>query len=126
MVSEEFIDEILDSELNQERIYDAIMNLPKIDNHIAHPQSVWFEEHWRPLFEKLEKENSKLKRIIELQKTEYNDILEPKFINDIEQLKSKLKIATNLLRSAFGWVSRYDNVGITEAEICNFLKENGE
>jgi ABC-type glutathione transport system ATPase component len=38
------------------------MKLPEIYEGCAHPQSVWFEEHWRPLFEQLQKENEELKR----------------------------------------------------------------
>jgi hypothetical protein len=45
----------------------------------------------------LRKENAELKIIIEKQKTEYNEILEPQFVNKIEQLKSKLKVAVEAL-----------------------------
>jgi hypothetical protein len=39
------------------------INLPEIQNYVAHPQSVWFETHWRPLFEVIQKENAELKII---------------------------------------------------------------
>lgn len=29
--------------------------LPEIYNACAHPQAVWFEEHWRPIFIKMQK-----------------------------------------------------------------------
>ena len=35
--------------------------LPKIYPSCAHSQSVWFEEHWRPIFEKQEVELADLK-----------------------------------------------------------------
>lgn len=28
--------------------------LPEIDRNVAHPQAVWFNEHWRPVIEQLE------------------------------------------------------------------------
>jgi hypothetical protein len=27
--------------------------LPEIGRHVAHPQSVWFETHWRPVFDQM-------------------------------------------------------------------------
>lgn len=34
--------------------------LPEIYEGCAHPQAVWFEEHWRPIFEKLKFDNERL------------------------------------------------------------------
>lgn len=39
-----------------------------------------------------------LTRIVELQKAEYNDILEPRFIATIEELEAKLKYAVSVLQ----------------------------
>lgn len=35
--------------------------LPECPRYVAHPQSVWFNEHWRPIIEKLKAENAELK-----------------------------------------------------------------
>lgn len=29
------------------------LRLPEMYNACAHPQSVWFEEHWRPIFKNM-------------------------------------------------------------------------
>ena len=39
-------------------------DIPNIPFYVAHPQSVWFEEHWRPIIEKLQAENERLKEVI--------------------------------------------------------------
>lgn len=31
--------------------------LPECPRYVAHPQSVWFNEHWRPIIERLKAEN---------------------------------------------------------------------
>jgi len=36
--------------------------LPKIPNSTAHPQSVWFEIHWRPKFFELREENAIIRK----------------------------------------------------------------
>jgi hypothetical protein len=53
---------------NQE--YNRIMDiaegggLPECPNYVAHPQSVWFNEHWRPAIEQLKAENLELKNTL--------------------------------------------------------------
>ncbi len=32
----------------------VVVSLPDCPKYVAHPQSVWFEEHWRPIFDKLQ------------------------------------------------------------------------
>lgn len=34
--------------------------IPKCPNYVAHPQAVWFEEHWLPIIEKLKVEKEEL------------------------------------------------------------------
>jgi len=41
------------------------IKIPNIPNYVAHPQSVWFECHWRPIFDKYEKHIEELKIEIE-------------------------------------------------------------
>lgn len=38
--------------------------LPECPNYVAHPQSVWFEEHWRPALAAKNAEIERLKEII--------------------------------------------------------------
>ncbi len=39
--------------------------IPKCPDYIAHPQSVWFEEHWRPLIEKEREINRELSELVD-------------------------------------------------------------
>ena len=48
----------------------AELILPEIYKECAHPQSVWFEEHWRPVFNQLQSENQRLKEENEKYKLE--------------------------------------------------------
>lgn len=48
--------------------------------------------------EKLKAENDELKRIIDLQKTEYNDLLEPHFVEKIEKLSKKCEVLSEAVK----------------------------
>lgn len=49
-------------------------------------------------YEKLKAENDELKRIIDLQKTEYNDLLEPHFVEKIEKLSKKCEVLSEAVK----------------------------
>lgn len=38
----------------------VLRNLPECPNYAAHPQAVWFEEHWRPIIRTLLKINAEM------------------------------------------------------------------
>ena len=66
--------------------------LPEIDRNVAHPQAVWFNEHWRPVIEQL-------KADLQITRHKIETLLTLNMRQDAEtqQLKSKLKIASAAL-----------------------------
>ena len=61
--------------------------LPECPSYVAHPQSVWFHCHWRPIIEELKAENEKLIKLMSVQL----DMLEQnkKMSEEIEAWKIK-------------------------------------
>lgn len=45
-----------------QEIANTASGIPRCPDYIAHPQSVWFEEHWRPLFDARDEEVKRLER----------------------------------------------------------------
>lgn len=72
--------------------------LPEIYKGCAHPQSVWFEEHWRPVFEAIAKECEALKyeRDIAVAANENNFIALAK---QNAELREDLRVAVDFLVS---------------------------
>ncbi len=73
--------------------------LPEIYQSCAHPQSVWFEEHWRPIFDSLVKENEELEREVEMSRdrARLNMQSAEKLEKENEELKSSLIDAVEAL-----------------------------
>ncbi len=69
--------------------------LPECPYYVAHPQAVWFNEHWRPVIEQLKAEKEKLKSLFSVQL----DVMEQNnnMTTEITALKSKLAKAKEAL-----------------------------
>lgn len=67
--------------------------IPECPSYVAHPQSVWFYFHWRPIIDALSRESAELKRKLEHMnahdKSRVNALLE------IDRLKAELEMRTD-------------------------------
>lgn len=124
--------------------------LPECPYYVAHPQAVWFNEHWRPVIEQLKAEIEQLKNdltasstVIDILKADLRtsdlnrqslwadsvkmadelNYLKAKTDIEIQQLKSKLKIAVDALKKIKN-ISAY--AGNPTKEIFGYLiKQSG-
>lgn len=75
--------------------------IPKCPRYVAHPQAVWFEEHWRPIIEKLKAENANLKQALELNRQVADAINDNgQQVFECQQLISKLTRQVEILKKA--------------------------
>lgn len=81
---------------NQEynRVLDAAEDngLPECPNYMAHPQSVWFNEHWRPVIEQLKAENGRLAQSELECRQMYNEFVGDLNNTRLENTKLKIRI----------------------------------
>jgi len=76
------------------------VKLPEIYSACAHPQAVWFEEHWRPIFVKLKAENDQLKAQVDKYRNEWSELAVLNHQNYLElsqerEKATQLKIAVD-------------------------------
>lgn len=88
--------------------------LPECPYYVAHPQAVWFNEHWRPVIERLKVENSDLKYKKEYLISGYETILNDA-TTEFEQLKADAR--TSELNRQSLWAD-----SVKMADELNYLK----
>jgi hypothetical protein len=69
--------------------------IPECPNYIAHPQSVWFHEHWLPIIKNQNEEIKRLQQIV----TEPGEGNRYRLLmNDNQKLTSDMRLAISILR----------------------------
>lgn len=88
----------------QSKPFEQRREIPECPNYVAHPQSVWFEIHWRPIIDALKQENEALIK----ERTAYRTLKSLMADNaevcelhdDIEALEAKLSEAQRIEKEA--------------------------
>lgn len=95
--------------------------LPEIDCNVAHPQAVWFNEHWRPVIEQLKAELEKVQ-----QDKASNDSDYLKLSAENNSLKSKIKYANDEIHTLKNKLLVFEGMTFSENQEIAALKSKLE
>lgn len=77
-------------------------SLPECPNYVAHPQAVWFNEHWRPIFEARDEEIKALNQCQEHNRKAWKEN---------KRLREELEDARDALVNAYDDIAHCNTVG---------------